>query len=467
LARISHEDRDVGSPVTFSGFNQIDFRLILNAIMEAERAPLRTLENRQRALETQNTAFGTLATRLAALENAAASLASSTGVGGRTVASSDAAAVGVSATSTAALGVYDVVVQELARAQVTATTSAHADRDTTVVAGGGTLVIGGSTVTITGDVTLDGLAAAINAAGTDVTATVVKSSGGNYKMVLTGKDTGAAAAITIQNNLTGGSGVAFNDDDSDGLSGDSAADNAVSATDAQLLVNNVTVTGSTNVIEDAIAGVTLTALKKDPAATITVTVTKDPEVLKTSVRSFIGAYNDLVTFADAQSTGASTVDTGQIGRDPLLRGLMRELSRVLNEIRDVGGAYGTLAEIGIGFTQTGELELDEVVFDEAVEDAEADVTALFAGGNGVDGVFEAIDTSLGTYTQAGGLLADARDRLTDEVAAIKDRIALMEERLAVRRAALQEEFIAADLAISRLNDQMASLSALGSQYRRF
>ena len=34
----------MGSPITFSGFNNIDFGQILNAIMTAERAPLNALE---------------------------------------------------------------------------------------------------------------------------------------------------------------------------------------------------------------------------------------------------------------------------------------------------------------------------------------------------------------------------------------------------------------------------------------
>ena len=50
---------------------------------------------------------------------------------------------------------------------------------------------------------------------------------------------GAANAFTITNALTGGTGVTFTDTDHDGMSGDSAADNAVEATDASLLVNNI------------------------------------------------------------------------------------------------------------------------------------------------------------------------------------------------------------------------------------
>ena len=60
--------------------------------------------------------------------------------------------------SRAGPGLYDVVVQELARAQVTASTSTTHDADTTVVATGGTLTIGSVAVIIDVPMTLKGLA---------------------------------------------------------------------------------------------------------------------------------------------------------------------------------------------------------------------------------------------------------------------------------------------------------------------
>src|SRR6185503_4121702 len=41
----------MGSPITFSGFNAIDFNVVLNAIMAQESAPLQALQAHQRELE--------------------------------------------------------------------------------------------------------------------------------------------------------------------------------------------------------------------------------------------------------------------------------------------------------------------------------------------------------------------------------------------------------------------------------
>src|SRR5690606_3218410 len=115
---------------------------------------------------------------------------------------------------------------------------------------------------------------------------------------------------------------------------------------------------------------------------------------------------------------------------------------------------------GIGSTATGELELDREVFDGAFAASADGLQALFAGAGGDGGVFGALRDLVDAYTEAGGLVSDARDRLSDQLTSIGDRIDDMEARLAVRRAALQREYMAADLAMSQLNSQSASLSSL-------
>ena len=51
----------MSSPITFSGFNSIDFNRILTAVMSQESQPLTDLQTRQSTLDGQNSAFGTLA----------------------------------------------------------------------------------------------------------------------------------------------------------------------------------------------------------------------------------------------------------------------------------------------------------------------------------------------------------------------------------------------------------------------
>lgn len=447
----------MGSPITFSGFNQIDFNIVLNAVMQQESRPLQALQAQQTALHATDGAYVQLATRLDALQDAARALGSRSTATAYAATATDSAAVSATASSAGVAGRYDVVVQELARAQVTASSSTAPDADATVIADGGTLTIGGVAVTLTGPTTLTGLAAAINAAEAPAAATVLQTAPGTFRLVLTGRATGAANAFTVENALTNAT-LTFADSDNDGIAANSAADNAVTAADAAVLINNIAVTSASNVVSDAIPGVALTLLKQDASKTVTVTIARDDDALATKVETFITAYNAIVTFANEQATAAGKGTTGTLGRDALLRSLRAALRSTLSGAHGTG-AFTRLAEAGIGFTRTGELRLDRAVFDAALASDASGIQALFAAPGA--GVFASVETLLRDYTRAGGLVPDARARVSDELSRLGRRIDDMQARLAVRRAALQREYTAADAAMTRLSSQSGALASFG------
>ena len=460
----------MSSPITFSGFNQIDFNQILTAVMQQERAPLTRLETQKKTLETQNTAYGTLAGKLSSLETAIEGLKESDSLALLSATSSDAG-VGVSATTGTVTGTYDVIVSELARAQVTSSQSTYASL-TEEVATGGTLTLtpadGGTaaTITVSASMSISQLAAAINAhADSPAAASVVQTSPGVYRLVLTGKDTGSTNAFTVTDALTGGSGLTLTDTDGDGVSGDSAADNSQTAIDAAFTVNGLAVTSASNTVTDVVPGVTLSLLKKDPAATATVKVTQNTTAAKDLIKKFITAYNDLTTFAKDQAT-AAVAGKASIGRDPLLRGL-RDALRNATSDEFVGGTLTRLAEIGIGFDISGKMTLDEDLFEDRLADSATDMQLLLSGSDGTGGAFGDMAARVDEYTQTGGLISSTRERIDETIRGLNRRMDSMSAQLEIRRMSLQREYIAADLAMTRLKAQSSSLSSMGGQYRLF
>jgi len=434
----------MGSPVTLSGFNNIDFNLILNAIMQQESQPLQALEVRQAALKARVNNINQLAGRLSALESATRGLSGGDGIAAYSATSSNTAAVEVSAGSSAMPGRYEVVVNQLARAQVTASTTTAPDADTTIVATGGTLTIGGHTVTLSGPVTLSQLAQAINLdSEPPARAAVVQTAPGTYQLVLTGKNTGADNAFTVTSSLTGGPGVSF-------------GANAVEASNAQLTVNSIAVTSASNTLENVVPGATVTLLRQDPATTIAVDIAADPSALKTKVERFVTAYNDLLKFATDQNAVSGEAS---IGRDPLLRELRHALRGALTAAHTNSGPLRHLSEIGVELQQNGRLELNQSRFSAAMASGFDDVAALVGGSTGA---FAGMGVLVERYTESGGLLNEARNRVNDRLGRLDDQVAAMQDRLAIRRLALQKEFIAADQAMSMLRSQSSSLSAFGA-----
>jgi flagellar hook-associated protein 2 len=418
--------------------------------MAQESRPLTALQDRQTAVQTRLTNFATLASKTADLKSAATALSSAAALPAFTATSTDPAALGVSAVSAAAAGHYDIKVLELARAQVTASSSSAPDADTTAVATGGALTINGTAVTVTGSVTLAGLAAAINAnADLGATASVIQDAPSSFRLVLTGKTSGQANGFTVGNTLSGGSGVTM------------AATNAVDATNASLTVNNLAVTSATNTLDGVVPGASITLYKKDAAATIGVDLVADPTAIKAKVSTFLLAYNDLVKFVGAQTTAANGGDAGSIGRDPLVRQLRNTLRNALSSSYG-GGAINNLSQIGIEFQRgTGALTLNDSAFAKALQGGAAGVAPLFAGSSGTPGAFALIKTMLDGYTTSSGIIPSVQSQLNAQAASMSLQVTRLQDRLSLRRTALQKEFTAADAAMTQLKNQSGSLASFG------
>jgi flagellar hook-associated protein 2 len=453
----------VGSPVSISGFNGIDFGGLLDAVMTQESQPLRRLESQQDDIKSQNQILAGLVSKLGKVQDAADSLADADSLQILKATTSDDTAVSTTAGDGTATGSYDVVVTQLALAQVTATNSTVASTDT-VVANAGSLTLtrdGGDPVVIslTGDTTLEELTDLINdAEDVPVRAAIVRSAASAYRLVLTSTETGLENAFTITSTLSGGSGLTFTDTDNDGTSGDSALDSAVTAQDAALTVNNISVTSATNVVDEAIPGVALTLRKVDAGATIRIEVTRDTTAAKAKVQTFVDAYNAVLSFFDDQRT-AQIAGKTSVARDPLIRGLQNSLRSALFDSYG-SGALTQLAGLGISSTAAGKLQVDGKVFDAAVNADPTAAQTLFAG-TGEEGAFGAFTTLIKDYTRSGGLVATTRTRMTDRVSELGRQIDSMTTRLEQQRLTLQREYSAADQAMSRLKNQQTQLASFG------
>jgi len=452
--------------VTLSGFNNIDFNQILEAVMVQEREPFTALGTKKATLQQQNSQLGALAGKLSPLQDAAENLSAPDALSMLTASSSDPAAVGVSTSGGSTAGTYDVVVTQRAKAQVTASTSTHTADEIVTTGGTLTLLVGNQppvAITASGNMTLRQLADKINEADAGVQASVVQVTPGNYRLVLTSAQTGTANGFTFTSTL----GNALKFGGADGTYGQPGDGNSVDAQDAQVTVNNVTATSSTNELTDVIPGVTLTLNAEDAGKTVRISVSRDSNALRKQVDTFVKAYNDLVGWVNDQRNAATAGNTS-VAREAVVRGLHSDLrAAILGQ--HGAGSLKQLAGVGIGFDRNGLMTVDSDAFSKAVAANPSDVQELFAGAadGSTKGAFDDLSTLISSYADSGGLVAKAKDRIDDQVKNISNRMDVMDAQLTIRRNALQREFIAADQAMQQLNSQVNSLSALNNQYRLF
>ena len=86
----------MSSPITLSGFNNIDFSSVLNALMAQERIPVTQLTTQRTALTNQKNFFSQYAAKLASLDSAVDALTAANAFDGRSATVSDPTAASVS-----------------------------------------------------------------------------------------------------------------------------------------------------------------------------------------------------------------------------------------------------------------------------------------------------------------------------------------------------------------------------------
>ncbi|WP_303290753.1 flagellar filament capping protein FliD [Marinobacter sp. SS5-14b] len=283
----------------------------------------------------------------------------------------------------AARGSYSVEVVALAEAQALASTETFADRDATSVGQGTmTLQVGDKTTEITIDSsndTLQGLANAINEANAGVSAGVIDT-GSGYRLTLSADETGSANAVKISANETvGAEGLARFAFDPADPTANPAMEQTIAAADAQMKVNGVLLTRSTNTVENVVDGLTfnLTDVGKS-----TVKVEQDTAAVAERVQAFVDKFNELQNTIRELSSFDSEAGQGSIlTGDSTVRNIQNQLKGVLTDIIPglENASVRSLADVGIGTDfRSGELQFDSQKFQQQLLANPDDVTALFA-----------------------------------------------------------------------------------------
>ena len=380
--------------------SNIDVNSIVTQLMAVERRPLAQLAGQAQNTRGQISAWGTLKSALASFQTAATQLDSTAKFVSFQANVGDATLASVSAGAEASAGTHSLEIGALAQQQKLRSggfpglldpvgTGTLTIQYGTYDAGGNTFALNpakaAQSVTIgAGQNTLSGVRDAINQAGIGVSASIVNDGSGN-RLVLTSKDSGAANSLKITVSDDDGGHV-----DSSGLSqlaydptqGSGTGRNltqSIAAQNASLLIDGITVSKASNVIGDAIAGVTLTLLKAAPGAPTALSVSRDDAATRQSVEGFVKAWNDLAkSIADLTRYDAAGKRAGALQGNTAALTMQSRIRSMVTGTVATGGAYSTLSQIGVAFQKDGTLALDAARLKSAIEAHPGDIAALFA-----------------------------------------------------------------------------------------
>jgi flagellar hook-associated protein 2 len=378
-----------GNPTGGGGF---DVTTTVNEIVTNLQAVETPWQTQLTGVTAQDAVFTSLGSNLSTLSTDLQALVDPTGVlAGKEGSSSDPTVLTLtSASSTAVAGTHTVVVNSLAQTS-SADTAEIGTSD--VLSGGVTIQVGsGKAHTIavpsSGDQTLAGLSAAINAAGIGVTANVITDTNGSRLSIVSGTG-GVAGQLTVSSTLQ---------DTTENVPGSSSAALALttiqSGLDASLTVDGVSVTSGSNTVSDAIPGVTFQLLAPSPvtndtAETVQVVITNNTSDVTSALNTFITDYNTTINAITAQEGNTASGSPEPLYGSPVLAQLQEELQSTLSA-QYGSGAITSLTQLGIEANQDGTLTLDSDTLTSALNSNYSDAAGFFQN----NGTFGAALTSL-------------------------------------------------------------------------
>lgn len=414
----------------------IDYKALVDQIIALDRRPAVQLQAKIDANTRRRTALGDVQTALTALQTAADALKAGTPFDSYQVTASGADASGrslVAATARAgaANGSYQLVVERLAAAQKTVGTAGVSS--TAALGAAGTFAVNGQHVEVLATDTLAQVRDKVNALAkqTGVRAAIVTGGPEDARLVLTSVATGAASAFTVTDVSGTVAGTTL------GLTGAPAQ----AARDARVTVDGIAVERPTNVVSDAIPGVTLTLSAADPARTASLTVERNKGAATEAFKGFVEAYNKARAVVKQQGSAG-----GALAGDAMLRTVTAALSsQVLATDAALPADMTSLGAAGITVQKDGTLSVDAARLDAAYDGRLDDLRTMLAGRMGA-----VSDYLKGVAAPLTGLI-DQRETTVDEQSArMQARIADIDARLDKRRTSLLAQYARFEAALGRI-----------------
>lgn len=284
--------------------------------------------------------------------------------------------------------------------------------------------------------TLSGIAAAINAKNTGVTAAIITDADGGAFLSLKGQS-GTAQAFS----MTGTGGTL----DTLSIGKDATATSKMAvvgqSANAKLSVDGVSVERPSNEISDLVPGVKLTLAG---TGAMTLTGTRPDTALTNGVKDFVETFNQLLNEVKQQT---NAVD-GSLRADPAAKQLLRNLQGFASKTLLPDAAPGTPSTLaGIGVTTdktTGELTIDDAALTKAMKDSPDSIQAMFNpnsfGATGLNAAMQSLKLSSGSTLYGLGAtdlkLRKAQDELTKESAKIDEQSTRFSARLTQQYASM-------------------------------
>jgi flagellar hook-associated protein 2 len=483
----------------------MDIDQIVKDLMKVERMPLDKLKQKKQILEWQRDDYRSMNALLQDLDNYIFNnLTLQSSMLKKKVASSDESVVTATANSSAANISTTINVTKIAKAATwisNGTENFQSGTTRTIslnVTNGDGSTKNGVTITIDASDTLNSVISKLNS-NNDLGITVFHDPQTD-KVVITKKDTGAAAKLVINDDVTANffqelgftafAGRELGDTNNDGIVDAGDANVKTAGEDAQFTINGLATTRSTNTF--TINGVTYTLKKEGASATIT--TTNDTDAMFNTIKGFVDKYNEVISKINAElkeeryrdyppltddQKEAMTEKQIELWEEKARSGMLRGdsiLSSGLSKMRmdlytkvegsNITSGFSQLAEIGIttssNYLDGGKLIIDETKLREKIQENPDAIYRLFNNDStsySEKGIArrlrDTIKDTIGKIEQKAGktIWTNQQFAIGRDLIQIDSQIDRFEDRLKEIEDRYWRQFTAMEKAIQRANEQ--------------
>ena len=429
-----------------------DTKKIVEALVNAERAPTEARINAKIAEnEAKISGLGQAVSILNVVQDAAQRLNDAKDFKTFAVSNSQTSAFTASSTTSARAGSNNITVNQIAQEQRSVSNAFASETDTfsadpvtlSLTVGTGTATeISLSTSSLQGAVT------AINDAGLGVTAEIIDTgvAGDRYRIQLIG-ETGAEKSFSLTSS-------------NDAISFSSVQ----TATDAQLNVNGVDFTRSTNVIDNVLTGVSL-SLSTVTDGTANLSISQDNNEARANIVDFVAIYNEAQR--QLKELSNSSAD-GALAGDSIFRSLTSSLrSIVLGSSSSATSSISNLSDMGISVSRSGELDVDDGKLDNALANNYADVVQMFsantddqaASSDAVAGLAGDIGKLISNATGSDSYLVSQQEALANANSTREEELSDLAERMERVEDRYNRQFLAMQQIIDQMNSTRESMKS--------
>lgn len=435
---------------------------LVDQLVEAERIPLKTLEQKKVKQEETLKLITDLETKVSDITKSLGELSGTNGFIDKKLISGDPNIIdGEVDPQQAVPGEFMIEVTQLAQ-RPGVITGGFPDRDTTEL-GVGYFKFktdqGVKEVYIDGgDTTLDGVAKKINASGIGIRAEVVvdrKDKENPFKMIISGLSTGDDKEIEFPQVylLDGDADVYFEE--------------TRQAKNAKVKIDGFEIEVPENRLPDVIPGVTLDLKQAAPGREVKLTVKDDNQVIAGKIKTFVEAYNGALSFIQNQNKlqkSGKNPSLGPLGGDGLLRSVESGLRRAIMDPQyGVQSSIRLVTELGIEFNRNGTLDFKQDKFTSILNSNPKAVASFLRGDGFTTGFVTTVKREISALLDNNfGAISNRKRGLQSKIDNITNQMDRKERVLEKREESLRRKFSDLETKMSGLKTQGSAFSAMAS-----